>query len=779
MSDRPEIADPEAALKKNEFRNAGLIVAGFVLLIYGPSLFGGSLVGGADVVRSSYPTRHHFWSIVQRGELPTWSPYLLGGSPIIIEDHASPFYPPEWIFGIFRTPAAYNFIIGFHAWTAGFGAYILARKLQLSRLAAWMIVAVAILGAPLTARVAAGHPSHFFGRALMIWALVAILYLAERPSWWSALGLTAVYGAQLLIGIGNYQTALYTAMLSILFALFVFRGRVPADQRRRFLALGLMGVALAVGVGAARTAPTLEVGLQSSRQGGLSDESLNYGTLPPIMLFGYFLPHAFDDPSISDYTWPEFALYVGSVPFVLALYGSLKRRGEPAVRFWIVITLLFLLLSLGNQGGIFPLFAKYFPGYQFFRNPARHGMVASLGVMMLAGYGFDRLRLDFKRSAGKWRRRSWALGVGIGLLVLFLAATYQEPSGSSFEVLPVRVVRGALWFGTAIIVFYLAYKLVGSEPDLPLGILLVAAVGFDLLLYAYPQIHQKSAPAKLPYIVPENFPGGREYGVAFLETGPLADWGLVNVAADSGVRLLNMYTGVIPLRMSRVVNVLTGRPASASQGENQILFDRIARPDLLDQLGVRYLLVAAGQQLEPDPSYGAGRSFGSVQSIENTDAMPFAFVVPDFTSVPSPDAALEFVEQSRDLGLEIVAVEGEIGDSELACPEGRISADRLSNLRLEGGNIAFEFKASESGMLIVNQTFQDGWQGWVDGSRTPVYPVNYRWIGIHLPCAGTYQVDLRYLPVSLTLGLAVSSVSLLFIVVISVIVARRSSPKRA
>lgn len=774
MSDRPEITNPQAALRRNEFRHAGLILAGLVLLVYGPSLFGGSLVGGADVVRSAYPIRRHFWSMVQRGELPTWSSYLMGGYPILVEEQASLFYPPEWLFGVFRTPAAYNLIIGLHAWAAGLGAFILARKLRLSRLAAWMVVAVAILGAPLTARVAAGHPSHFYGRTLTIWIMAAILFHADKPSWWSALRLALGFGAQLLIGIGNYQTALYAGLVSFLFALFVLRTRVAKQQRGLFVAWGIIALALAFGLGAARAAPTLEVGLQSSRQGGLSTESLNYGALPPLMLAGYFLPHAFDDPSISDYTWPEFALYVGSAPFVLALYGSLKRRADPTVRFWIVITLIFLFLSLGSQGGIFPLFTRYFPGYQFFRNPARHGMVTSFGVMLLAGYGFDQLGLRPRTSSAQAPRLRWVLGLVVSVLALAIIATYRESAGPSFELLPVRALRGALWFFSASIGFYLAYRLASHRASLWLGILPVATIALDLLLYATPQIYQNSAPAELPYIRPENFPGGLEYATAFLESGNPSDWGLVNVAADNGVRLLNMYTGVIPLRMSRVVNLLAGRPATSPQEENLLILDQIARPDLLDLLGVKYLLVAQDHQPGDDPSLEEGLPFDHLHSFKNRDAKPFAFIVPGITSVSSADAALEFVSDSQNLGSEVVAVEGEVTDRESACPVPRIVTDRFSKLRLEGGHIGFEFEASQSGILIVNQTYQNGWQGWVDGRRTPVYAVDYRWIGIHLPCPGTYSVELSFFPASLTFGLLVSAISMLVVVVISLVKLRRS-----
>jgi hypothetical protein len=429
------------------------------------------------------------------------------------------------------------------------------------------------------------------------------------------------------------------------------------------------------------------------------------------------------------------------------------------------------VLSLGEGGGLFSIFVKFVPGYQLFRNPARHGMVISLAVTILAGYGLDEFIGSLKRRAGELRlnqQRFWVVGIVIGLLLLFLAAINQEPNGvSSFEVLPYRLARGVIWFTSALIVFYLVNKIHSARPTLALGILLVGVVGFDVVLYAYPQIYQESRPANLPYINPDNFAESDLYSVAFFEEGDPVDWGRVNVAADNGVRLLNMYTGVTPARMSGVINILAGRPPSTPQELNQIQLNAITRPDILDYLGVGYLLVNSGQQLDHDPSLREVRSFDQMRSFENTDAMPFAFVASDMQPVSSPAAALELVEQSPDLRLEAVAVEGVIEDGEMVCPESDVGIDRISNLRLEGGNLRFSFETSQAGMLIINQTYQNGWKGWVDGEPSTVYPVNYRWMGMYLPCSGHYQIHLRYLPTSLMIGLLISASTFLLILIVS------------
>jgi hypothetical protein len=429
-----------------------------------------------------------------------------------------------------------------------------------------------------------------------------------------------------------------------------------------------------------------------------------------------------------------------------------------------------MLLSLGEQGGLFQLFVNYVPGYQLFRTPARHGMVAGLGVTVLAGFGLDSIIGSNKLSVEKSQDKPsyfWIAGLVISAAALLLAASYQEPNATSYEILAYRLVRGVVWFLSAGALFYLAYRRYRATPTTPLAFLLIGVIALDLFLYAYPQIYQGSKPAELAYIASENFTKSDQYSVAFLERGDPGEWGNVNVAAENGVRLLNMYTGIIPQRMTQVINILAGRDASYRQEENLILLDDISRPDLLDFLGVRYLLVNSDVEIDHDRSLQEHVVFDSVRSLENNDAMPFAFVVPDFKAVSSSEEALAHVDRAEDLRNVGVVIEGDLDQHGTNCPENDVGKDGVSNLRLEGGNIWFDIDNSKAGMVIVNQTFLNGWKGWVDGEQSKVYPVNYRWIGIYLACPGEYQIHLRYVPKGLAAGLFFSTTTLLVVLAVS------------
>jgi hypothetical protein len=643
-----------------------------------------------------------------------------------------------------------------------------------------MTALATIFGAPLVAKVAAGHNSHLYGRTLMIWAPLALLYLSRRPGWWSALALSSVFGLQLLIGVGNYQTALYTGLLVLFFGLYLVFFKLEPEKRRQFFGWGIVAALLALGIGAARLGVTLDIGLQGNRQGGLSSESVNYGSLPWIMLFGYVLPQTFDDPSISDYTWPEFAVYVGAATFLLAIVAVRKRRRDPAILFWGGLTLLFLWLALGSAGGLFTVFTKVVPGYTLFRNPARQVMVAGLGISVLAGYGLDWMLIHANIQTAIRRRWLYMTGIAVTVIVVIAAALYQEPSSSaSFDVLPQRFLRGFVWFSAALIGFLLAVRLYRTYPTPRYAVVVLAVVAVDLAAYATPITYRGEPLDPLTYITPENLPVEDARVFAFLEVGDSHEWGRVNVAEDSGLRFLNGYSGVLPQRMTSAINVVAGRPGDAPQEENQIVLDAIVRPDLLDLFGVQWLLLNSDEPLPDDPSLREGRDFGPVRSAENIDALPFAFVVPQVDSVSSADEALVWLEKTGTPYRQQAIIEGELPSSP-SCPAAPdITTEQLSSIRLEGGNLWLEIETPQAGLLIVNQTYHRGWKAWINDDETLVYAADYRWMGIYLPCAGRYQVHLRYVPPSLIIGMSISGVTLLMVLLVSAgsIVRRRRMSK--
>jgi hypothetical protein len=109
-------------------------------------------------------------------------------------------------------------------------------------------------------------------------------------------------------------------------------------------------------------------------------------------------------------------LFPGFLPLVLACLAFLRRPGQttggrdPAV-FYALLTLIALLLVAGPPFGIWP-WVYWLPGMSFIRVPSRFMILATLGIAVLAGLGFDRIATLFSH-----RRRKLVAGIAIALLV--------------------------------------------------------------------------------------------------------------------------------------------------------------------------------------------------------------------------------------------------------------------------------------------------------------------------------------------------------------------------
>ena len=79
------------------------------------------------------------------------------------------------------------------------------------------------------------------------------------------------------------------------------------------------------------------------------------------------------------------------------------------------------------------------------------------------------------------------------------------------------------------------------------------------------------------------------------------------------------------------------------------------------------------------------------------------------------------------------------------------------------------------GWIVVAETAWPGWRAYIDGRRASTHYANHAFLGIHVS-EGHHRVRLVYLPEAFTRGRAVSGITLLVLVIVTVwrALARRS-----
>lgn len=364
-----------------------------------------------DFIEQHYPMRVFVAGELRDGRLPVWDPYTFSGEPIAAGTIAGAFYPLGFWQALFPRPLplmALQIEAVFHLSLAGVFTWLLVRRLTGSTGAGLVAGAGFSLGGFMTS-----YPAlQLIILETATW-LPASLWLLELSLARRSLLLAALTGLALGCSIlaGFPQTFVHMAYTFLGFALL--RAWHYRRGWRFTLAAAFIAGSVTLGLGAAQLLPGWEIAGLSPRA-DLTYSEVSRG-FQLAELAGLWRPNPGQ--------WSP--LYVGLVPLGLALVGlPLVRRAESW--FWAGAALLGLLLSLGQNGFLYPLAYRWLPGFAQFRQQERAALVVSFALCVLAGYGFAALA----------RRRWWPWLALPALLALTVLDLFHANAGIVLEPAP-------------------------------------------------------------------------------------------------------------------------------------------------------------------------------------------------------------------------------------------------------------------------------------------------------------------------------------------------------
>jgi hypothetical protein len=223
---------------------------------------------------------------------------------------------------------------------------------------------------------------------------------------------------------------------------------------------------------------------------------------------------------------------------------------------------------------------------------------------------------------------------------------------------------------------------------------------------------------------------------------------------------LDDVQGYNPLQLSRYVEFMAALNGQPQDYHTEFLTPSGARSPLLDLLDVRYLLVDAS--LPPErgdvaaPTAGLREVFRTpwVVVYERSSSLPHAWIVHDVRQVERGEALPLMASQAID-PFQTALVEGP--PPAVAAP-GDPSSETARVTTYQPDRLTIATHATATGFLVVSEIYASGWRAFVDGMEAPVVPTDHALRGIPLP-AGDHSVELRYEPLSLQVGLAVSAIA--------------------
>jgi hypothetical protein len=502
--------------------------------VWGQVIFTQNIFGRGDAFYYFYPYWHLRNARLLAGEIPLWNPALFLGTPFLANPQSGVLYPLNWLVVGLDTPLAFKISLLLHCLIALQGLYLLARICyQFQRESALLAAVVFALGGYFLAK--AEQINQFQGLAWLPW----LLFLshqwvsAHRPHsrWRSAWLLSAVLTIQFLSGhtqtsfISWVTLAIYASTVWLVSMLEKYPTTAAgwwhwAKHRLAQFPPFLWGWGLPLSVSGLLFIAMVMAQVLTTR--ALSETSLRAGGLPVRTAISFSLhPFLLGTSLLPNYTRPLFTEYVftlglsGACLCVIGLWVSWKKP-----RYLPIIALLIggLILAFGGYTPIYWVLAKFVPGFNLFRVPARWLAVAAIGTSLMVGVGWQNL------PARATLRKIVAL-VPLLLLLWTLAAMRLTPAG---ELGALGLPGWKNWLGWGL-AWLAMFSLI--EKNLPTGwaILLALELAFGSLTLP---LHQLTTPQAWENLRPalarilsaqpssESQPSGRVLSLSALQFDP-------------------------------------------------------------------------------------------------------------------------------------------------------------------------------------------------------------------------------------------------------------------
>ncbi len=773
------------------------------LVLFWRLVFAGEVLYWGVPLMQFYPWHTLANRALASGQWPLWTDWLGNGAPLLANHQTALFYPPNLLFRLFPVEHALGYSVVLHVIGAGLAATYWGHTLSLGRLGRTVTALSYALGGYVIGR------TQFITMVAAYAWLPLLLALTERLVQRRDRNLYSVWlGGALALQFlaGHVQIWFYSLVLVTVYGLYRCACPTPSPTLPLRggggalpLALGTvcrdifvplrnlaLGILFGVGLSAIQLLPTAELVLNSQRSGGTDWAFAMTYSFWPWRLFTLIAPDLFGNPALGNYAgyanyWED-ATYIGLLPLLFAIVAVVHwlktRRPSPSlslslslsvIPFFALLLPVAVLLAMGQNTPLFPLVFKYVPGFGFFQAPARLMLWFAIGASTLAGIGAHTFRLSYW---SQYTLRLTVAGAGAMLAVSLTVGRTGLPLG---EVYLPAVTWLAVTLGLSAGLLLLRgreadetdRRVVSSPlPRLTWGPLVIGLVVIDLLwfgmpltpavshdLYRLPNPVSEAAQAEMGddrlYVDPTF-----EYNTLFKRYFPfdtfgppdLAHWRelrdslLPNLNAVDGVRAVNNYEPLVIGRWRDLLERLAGT-------------DWPARRQLLRMMNVGYLL-AESQPPDSSPVAGVPHLY------RLSDPLPRAWVVPQMRVITVPGMMLsELMAPTFDPAAEVL-LETSNRPADTPPPTGEGHPSRLISLREGWNSRTIDLVVSQPGYLVLAYTYYPGWGATVDDQPVRILRANYALMALPVE-AGEHRVVLRYRPISLKLGAAISGLSAL------------------
>lgn len=433
------------------------------------------------------------------------------------------------------------------------------------------------------------------------------------------------------------------------------------------------------------------------------------GFIQPSAFFGMFFPLTFTaafEEIASGYGWRAFiyrldvlVLYLGTLPLIMVISLCPKGGFRGAPLGWLIFSIILILMSLQPSQLYLALF--HLPFFNLFRDYFHYFVFGMTGLLVLSGYGFDRIvNSTADGRAGILRSTlilSGILFVGAGV-VLCAVAFYGKGHGPGFW----SYLRPMMEDAAIVIAAFVILAAAVWRPNFQTKHVLVAI--------ATVMVTQSIHAAGIYRQLGES--GASVFSRLQMDATMLSPYSVAEWAEPTRIRRVDCPTNASCFLAQRdgasLKRDLDG--TFLRHGLNPVFQDGISTEVKAALVGITHPVLWAS---------------GGLQGVASV-----------------AEAARELEANRGDLAALLSRWTYLIG-SNTTEDVGSVPAVTFSNMTRSANELSFHYRADRSAFANLSITAASDWSATVNGVATPVIRGNFEFIALRIP-AGEGTVELRY-----------------------------------
>jgi len=393
----------------------------------------GSIYPDTDL---DYFLRLHNVSFNSQNFFPKWNPLDICGAPVLSEIQSGVFYPFNVFFRWMSLFRAVTVFFWFHTILVSLLIYYLAKTLSFSKSAAMLSALSFSCCSHWVLGIYAGKLSNI---ATITWLPLYLILICkikpDRNNLHIYAGISIVFALQFYAG--HFQYMYYS--LFVVFSFFQykmfqiqkhFQIKMFIQSQIAFMIAMLIGLLLCL----PQLIPVITY-LKLTHRSSLTMAQVGHFSFPVYNLLTILFPKIFGNMQQCAYwgiynLW-EMSAYFGIMPLMLCFLAIRKKNAS--TRFFMVTTIAYLFIALGENTPLFDLFFYILPGFSWFRGHSKAIVIVCFCMSLIAGKGMENFLSNQKPYKNQFRILMFVVGTGCVLLLLCQTSMAQSIMNRFFE----------------------------------------------------------------------------------------------------------------------------------------------------------------------------------------------------------------------------------------------------------------------------------------------------------------------------------------------------------